>query len=63
MATQSEPSIKGEVYKATKEGFAELLADANRFAATHSLVTVVRLDKALAAVYERKPEKHPGSLF
>lgn len=53
-ATPSEEAIFGEVFPATAAGFAAAIAHANDMKRKgYRLVTLVRLDKALAAVYEK----------
>ena len=64
MATQSEPpEIKGTHHPATAAGFAQLINEANKITEVYRLVTVVRLDKVLAAVYEKRPRKTGDSFF
>lgn len=54
MATPSDQDIIGEVFPATAVGFAKAIAHANDMKKNgFRLVTLVRLDKALAAVYEK----------
>jgi hypothetical protein len=50
MGTRSK-KVEGSLFAATKEGFQQLLDEANEIADRYRLVTVVRLDKAIAAVY------------
>ena len=48
--------ITGETYPATKQGFIDLIKDANRKKAESvKLITIVKLDKTIAALYEEVP--------
>jgi hypothetical protein len=52
------------VKPATKAGFTELIAEANRVAADgYELVTVVRLDTAIAGVFRRRSNSQSGGSF
>ena len=51
------PTIAGNTYPATRAGFVAFLDEANRVRADgYELVTLVRLERAIAAVYRRKAD-------
>ncbi len=55
--------VTGKAYPASKKGLEDLLEDANGLADKYRLVTVVRLDNAMAAIYEARPPKEGDSFF
>lgn len=60
--------VRGALQPATREGFAELMKNANTFLASeegkgYRLLTIVRLEKAIAAVYTRVAAKQKITEF
>jgi hypothetical protein len=58
MVTTKSEMVKGDIEPATRDGFVALLKKANDFLASeegkdYRLLTIVRLEKAITAIYTR----------
>jgi hypothetical protein len=67
MTTRSD-TVRGDIEPATRDGFVALLKKANEFLekeenADYRMLTVVRLEKAIAAIYVRVASKKAITQF